>query len=833
MTHRSTFLFAAISIFIFISCKRNTDCRLEQIPNEYEYIQRAYPHLTINHESVIQVRKDVQKIIDDAPQHLKNNNPWENNGPTNIGGRITDIARHPTDSETFYIGCSVGGVFKTIDGGNNWVPVFDDVISPSIGNIGISLSNPDVIYVGTGEANGSGTSGAFFGTGIYKSTDAGETWNSAGLEQSNHIGRLVVDKNDPDIVYAAATGKLYGKGTNRGLYKTTNGGDDWQKILFVSDSTACIDVAVHPTNSDIIYAVTWERHRFPWGRDYGGPTSAIFKSEDSGQNWTRLENGLPQNIESRGRIGISISQSNPDVLFASITDNEITNVFEGLYRTDDGGESWVNATGDLPGSTFSSFGWFFGNVRVDPKDDNNAYVLGLNAFKTSDKGESWAQLNGMHVDMHALEFFQQNSDDILIGNDGGLYRSLDGGENFSFINNIPLTQFYNIDVDFQLPERVFGGTQDNNTIGTFTGAVDDYQRLLGGDGFHVIVDPRNSDIIYAESQFGNLRKSIDRGASFQRATDGIDGDDRTNWNTPVVISPFNPSLMFYGSQKLYTSIEATQWTAISEDLSQGQHPSGSMTFGTLTTIAPSFNNDQVIYVGTDDGQISVTKNAGLDWESIDDGIPQRYITKISVNPSNDAEAIVSFSGYQYLDYLPHLMITYDYGQTWSDITGNLPPFPINDIEYNLSNDDELFIATDMGVWYSVDKGLEWNILGKGLPPTIVKDIKIHGPTNTLYAGTFGRSIYNVNIEDLTSISDVEALDQVKLFPNPSSENQDIFIDTQREGSWNVSVYTLKGQLIKTLTFSSSKFSIGAYESGTYIVKLENANNVTSSKLIVK
>ncbi len=814
-----------------VSCDSSEVTEIPQSPEDHLYLQRAYPHDEINQESVRKVRKEVQSIISQKPSFDKNNNPWISEGPTNIGGRVTDIARHPISSETFYMGCSVGGIYKTTNGGDDWTPIFDDVISPSIGDIAISKSNPNILYVGTGEANASATSGAFFGSGVYRTEDAGVTWSQAGLGLSNHIGRLVVNDFDPNIVVAAATGKLYGKCPNRGVYKTIDGGQNWEQLLFVSDSTSCIDVAVHPLNHNIIYAAMWERTRQPWIRDYAGPTSGIYRTVDGGANWTRIENGLPDNIDSRGRIGLSLCASDPDVLYATITDDEISNVFLGVYRTDNQGELWYNVSSDLPANTFSGFGWFFGNIRCNPTDIDEAFVLGLNAFKKDSGQDDWTQLQNMHVDMHALEFFLEDTDDILIGNDGGLYRSLDGGVTFDFIGNVPNTQFYNIEMDFQKPERIFGGTQDNNTIGTFSGDNNDYERLLGGDGFHVNVDPRDSDVIYAEFQFGGLRKSTDGGQSFRDAREGINEDDRNNWNTPVIISPENPDVLYYGTQILYQSNDgAENWIGISPDLTRGQHPSGSGSFGTLTTIAPSYTNPNVIYTGSDDGTISVTRSGGFQWDNISADTPQRYVTKISVNPAADNEAIVTFSGYRYLDYQPHIMMTTDYGASWIDISSNLPGFPINDIEYDPIDQDVLYVATDMGVWTTINKGLEWNPLGTELVPTIVNDIKIHAPTYTMIAGTFGRSIYSIDLNTLSSTSNNIDTEQFILYPNLVATNTAVTVDTDYE-TFVIEISDMNGRRIAKIE-NQKTFHVDVAP-GTYAVQITSGDQSKVQMLVVQ
>ena len=603
---------AFISAFLLSSCKNNSEEKIaeketgkKEYPAEWMYNQRAYPNNYINKEAY-------KEAVLQSKQILANRSPeqageWTFVGPLNTGGRVTDVAISPDNDDHLYVATATGGIFRSYDAGANWTPIFDEVTKPSIGDIAIAPSNSQRIYAGTGEANGSATDGAYFGDGIYRSDNGGDTWTNVGLPESNHIGRIVVDPTNPDRVFAAATGQLYGKNVERGIYRTTNGGGNWEQVLFVTDSTAAIDVAMNVANTNIIYAAMWERTRKPWQRDYGGVTSAIHRSMDGGTTWTQLgaANGLPAPNAQTGRIGIAVSESDPATVYARFTTNEITNEFDGLYKSTDNGDNWtlVTSAGALSGID-ANFGWYFGNVRVNPTNSSEVYVIGFDIAKSTNSGSSWSTLPGMHVDHHALDFSRTNSNFMLAGNDGGAYISNNGGSSWSKFLNLPITQFYNIEVDYQNPERRYGGTQDNNTIRTTTGGLNDWNSILGGDGFHVNVDPIDNNYVYAESQYGNLRRSTNGGNSFQNGTNGISGSDRVNWNTPVILSPFSPDKMFYGSNKLYTSTRAVSWTAISPDLTDGLHPSGSLAFGTLTAIAASYNNLDVIYTGSDDGNVN-------------------------------------------------------------------------------------------------------------------------------------------------------------------------------------------------------------------------------------
>ena len=807
---------------------------IEQYPHEWMYNQRAYPDNIINSEAIkkaiIQAKNNISK------KSTLGGSDWQLVGPVNTGGRITDLAISPDNDDVLYISTAVGGVFKSTDKGVNWTPIFDEIGKPSIGNIEIAPSDSQRIYVGTGEANGSATSGAFFGDGVYRSEDAGGTWTHTGLDDSHHIARIVVDPTNPDRVFAAATGKLYGYNIERGIYRTTNAGTDWEKVLFVTDSTAAVDIVMNSVNTDILFAAMWERTRKPWQRDYGGVTSAVHRSTDGGDTWELLTNGLPAVSPNTGRIGLAISESNPSTIYARYTTNEITNVFNGLYKSTDNGDSWSLITLGAISDVDASFGWYFGNIRVHPTDENEVFVLGQRLYKTTTGGSSWNSVTGMHVDHHAMEYSRNNPNFILAGNDGGLYISENGGSSWTHFNNLPITQFYNIEVDNTQPERLYGGTQDNNTIRTLTGSDNDWGSIWGGDGFHVNVDPNNNDNVYAESQFGNLGRSTDGGFSFTSALDGISGSDRKNWNTPVVLSPFNSEMVYYGSNRLYISNKAVSWTSISPDLTNGVHPSGSFSYGTLTAIAPSYLNLNTVYVGSDDGNVSVTFNGGTTWENISGSLPDRYITSIAISPNNDQVAYVTFSGFTLLDYTPHVFKTVDGGQNWVDISANLPDIPVNDIVLSLS-DDLLFVATDLNVWYSENDGTSWDIVGNDLPFTIIRDLKIHEPTNVLYAGTFGRSMHQYDLSNLVLNTEefASATTSISLYPVPSRAIVTLEHPFSSEGA--IQLFDISGKKVRTLfngnlsEVQKIEISIEDLSAGIYFVTINVASKSITKRII--
>lgn len=806
-------------------------------PGEWFYIERAYPNNYINETAIKNAEIQVKEILDNRQESGGN---WVLSGPLNTGGRITDIGISPDSDDVFYAGTASGGIFKTTDRGANWTPVFDAIAKASIGDLAIAPSNSQIIYAGTGEANASSNTGAFFGDGVYRSGDAGATWTHIGLEESHHIGRIVVDPTNPNRLFVAATGKLYGYNSERGVYRTTDAGNTWDKVLFITDSTAAVDVAINTQNPDILFATMWERTRKPWIRDYAGVTSGLHRSLDGGDTWTELgaTNGLPAPSTQTGRISVAISESNPTTIYARYTTNPITNVFNGLYKSTDNGDNWSLVTLNEISGVDATFGWYFGNIRINPLDEEEVYVLGQSMQRTFNSGSTWQGSNGLHVDHHALEYSRNNSDFILTGNDGGIYISENGGNNWNKFTNLPLTQFYNIEVDNLQPERLYGGTQDNNTIRTLTGGLNDWNSIIGGDGFHVLVDPSDNNFVYGESQNGNLRRSIDGGFTFQGATAGISGSDRNNWNTPVALSHFNPEFMYYGTNRLYTSNRAVFWTAISPDLTDGQHPSGSGSYGTLTAIGPSHLNTNTVYTGSDDGNVHVTFDGGTNWENISAGLPNRYITSLAVSPSDDQTAYITLSGYSVVDYDPHVFKTIDGGQSWMEISTNLPNIPVNDILIH-HNEGILIVATDLNVWYSQNDGGSWTLLGDNLPLTLTRDIKIHEPTNTLYAGTYGRSMYSFDLNTLILNSEGFTSEKTDFIIYPVPASTHITLKHHLRTSGSLVLYDITGKIVKTLyqgmleATQNQSFPIEEIPSGIYFINVTTAGQSISKKVIIQ
>jgi photosystem II stability/assembly factor-like uncharacterized protein len=719
------------------------------LPNEWMGYQRAYPHNEIKFDSYVSAMRQAETLH----QQSQFRSEWELVGPTNIGGRITDIAVKPDDINTFYVGAASGGIFKTENGGQTWDHIFTNAASICIGDIAIDPNNHDVLYAGTGEANSSSYS--FFGVGIYKSTDAGLTWEHTGLDHSAYIGRIIVDYNNSNRVFTAACGNLFSPNSERGIYRSDDGGATWENKLFVSDSTSAIDLVQHPTNPNILYASMWERIRGRTTRRSGGETSGIWKSTDGGDTWNELTNGLP-NDEYVGRIGLALAESNPDVLYAFI-DNQMQAgenfSFRGIWKTTNAGVSWSQTNDEYIYGINASFGWYFGQIRVDPSDEDRVFALGVDLCRTENGGLDWdiiadyGTMDMIHVDHHAL-YIDPDTGFMIEGNDGGLYTSDNYGNSWTKINNLPLTQYYGLEVDPRNPDRIYGGSQDNGTVRTLTGNADDWENILGGDGFHCLVNPAetnpNNESVYAEYQWGNLHK-IENGYQYFLLNGEME-EDRRNWSAPISLDPFNPQTIIFGSHRVWKSTNTgNSWIAISDDLTDGDHGSS---YNTLTTIATSPLLENAILVGSDDGNVHITTNNGGDWTDISAGLPDRWIKSVAFDPFNSNTIYVTVSGFRWDESTPHVFKSENLGTTWIDISSNLPELPVNKILPDTQHENRLFVGTDAGIFYSENGGQEWQSLSSNLPNVPVDAIVLHEETYTLYAGTYGCSVYKLDLNTL-------------------------------------------------------------------------------------
>ncbi|MEI7980742.1 MAG: T9SS type A sorting domain-containing protein, partial [Bacteroidota bacterium] len=769
-------------------------------------------------------------------QNNGRDNPWTYAGPDNIGGRITDVETPSNNSSVIYLGAATGGILKSTDAGSTWTNLFGSVPVISVGDIAIDPNNSQVIWCGTGEANASSFS--FLGNGIYKSTDGGESWQHTGLTNSAYIGRVIVDYSNSNRIFAAACGNLFTITDERGVYRSDDGGQNWQRILFRNDSTSAIDLVQHPVNPQILYAAMWERRRGLTYRSSFGESSGIWKSTDGGDNWSELTTGLPSG-NGVGRIGLAISKSNPEILYAYY---DLTNSEIGIYKTLNGGQTWTRTNDGAVWGNSSNFGWYFGQIRIDPTNASRVFVMGLSVYRTENGGSSWSDIGGnMHVDHHAM-MINPVTGFIIEGNDGGLYTSNSHGNGWSKINNLPLTQFYAIDIDYLHPQRIYGGTQDNNTIRTLTGGTSDWDGILGGDGMYTLVDYTNSNTIYAESQWGNLNRSTNGGTNMTYIASAMSGD-RVNWSAPLAMHPQNSSILYFGTYRIWKSTnKGSSWQAVSGDLTAGINDY----FYTVTTIDVSEVNPAIVLAGTGDGKVHVSVNNGQSCQNISAGLPNRWITLVVADPSDAQTIYVTLSGFRWDEPLPHVFKSTNLGQNWTDITGNLPEFPVNDLVVDPEIPGRLFVATDAGLYGTTDGGQNWVWIWDGLPAVPVCALKIHLPTRTLVAGTYGLSCYKASLDNIyTGISSDVKHEKINLsvVPNPVISTANIHFYLPEADKITIKLFSITGTFI-TLVCNGSvltgeqNISVNflTFEKqiteGIYILTIEGTHFKGATKIII-
>ncbi len=789
-------------------CRPGHPSKEKEEVNDWFISQRIFPYGRMDYQAYRDALHWRNASLNRSPMPGSSNH-WQFAGCINIGGRITDVEMHASDLQTIYIGAASGGVFKSPDAGNSWFPVFDNQTSLSIGDIAIAPSDPAILYVGTGEANGGGGSLTYDGNGVYKSTDSGLTWTSVGLELTRNTGRMAIDPDNPDRVFAATMGDLFGNNPDRGLYRTTDGGSTWQQVLSTSDSTGAIDVVINPQHPDTVFACLWERVRRPDRRNYGGPSSGIYRSYNGGNTWIKLTNGLPSGVDL-GRIGIDISKSNPNILYATVTDYMGAHI--GLYKTVNNGDTWTDITNGFSPNAAS---YWYGRIKVDPVNPDIVYEIDFDLWQTTDGGQNWFNLSGfsnVHVDQHELYIHPLNHDFLVLGNDGGIYTSYDGGSFWTHDETLPVTQFYTCEMDETNPSNLYGGAQDNGVNCTVTGQHDDWFSILGGDGFVVLVDPANPNLVYAEYQYAGLNCG----------TTGVDPIDRVNWNAPFIFNPQNSNTLYLGTDKVYKSTDnGSFWDPISPDLTNGSGTASyPIVYGTITTLAVAPSDTSVIWAGTDDGNIQLSTDEGASWNLVSGGLPYRWVTRIAVDPVSPLTAYATLSGYRYHDNMSHVYKTTNGGGNWTDIGAGLPDVPVNDIILD-STLNNLYIATDAGVFYTPADSLDWQLLGDSMPVVPVLDLRLHEGTRTLLAATYGRSMYTYDLSYLTSsVSPVPEgeISAMKAYPSPFTEYLAVSFYVEKEAVLSLSLLDLQGRKV-------SEVFIGKRSRGNHSIRINNGSNV--------
>ena len=780
---------------------------------------------------------------------------FTNIGPTVMSGRVADVAVNPENTTEFYVGYASGGLWYTNNNGTTFTPVLDNSPTQNIGDIAVDW-NTGTIWVGTGEKNSSRSS--YAGIGMLKSTDAGKTWTNVGLPDSHHISRILINPNNASEVVVGVIGHLYSPNQERGVFKTTDAGKTWTKTLFINNDTGIIDVAAAPEDFNIMYAASWERERKAWNFDGDGNNSAIYKSTDAGNSWSKVSDnsGFPIG-DGVGRIGLAVFNKNTvyalhdsqfrrpkdkskklsETLvkedfktmskadFLNLSDKKLNiylknNGFQEKYRaenvkqmvrvgnvkpvdlasyledanamlfdtqvigaevfkTTNGGLSWKKTHKDYLDGVYSSYGYYFGEIRVDLQDQNAIYVLGVPIIKSKDGGKTFTSISkeNVHSDHQALWINPKKPGHILNGNDGGLNLSYDDGENWLKLNDPAVGQFYSVYADNQKNYKVYGGLQDNGVWVADNNAKMDkswyqkgqnpYKSIMGGDGMQVQVDDRNPNIVYTGYQFGNyyrINRETGKNEYIQPKHTLGETPYRFNWQTPIHLSKHNQDILYLGGNKLHRSLnKGDDWETISDDLTTGGKK-GNVAYGTLTTISESPFQFGLIYVGSDDGYINVTKNGGGSWTRISNNLPQNlWVSRVIASAHKKERVYATLNGYRFDDFTTYIYMSNDFGKTWKNISSNMPASPVNVIKEDPKNENLLYVGTDNGLYVSFHQGNSWEAFANNLPNVAVHDLVIQPTAKDLIVGTHGRSLYKTNIASLQEMTEAVLAKSTHIF----------------------------------------------------------------------
>ena len=723
-------------------------------------------------------------------------------GPTRQSGRFVDFAWTPKEPKTFYAATASGHLWKSLDNGFTWEPLFTNEKVFSIGDVAVAPSDPRIVWVGTGEANNSRS--AYWGNGMYKSTDAGKSWTHMGLDESHHIGAIEIHPDNPEVVYVAALGHLYSENEERGLYKTTDGGRTWDKVLDVTvkgKQIGVVDCVMHPTDPETLYAATFDKVRKPYTYNLGGPGSRIYKTTDGGANWTMLGGGLPEGM--LGRIGLDVYLRNPDIVYACVEnankqgmseeeryqelmdDKSSRGMIDGeIYRSEDGGATWtkVNADDENIGG---GPGYYYGQIIVDPNDDKVVHVLSAASWGTQDGGRTWLRRPlGFGGDDHCLWIDPEDSEHMLLGYDHGLGVTWDGGKNWYHPDNQSLAQIYAVGIDNSYPYRVACGLQDNGShMGPNTKRDGspirfvDWERVGGGDGMYNEFDWKTNRFLYNESQFGPLsRRDLLTGETKSIAYSRQDPKMRWNWNSPILVSKHDSNVIYHCGNKVVRSpFRGEYWEVISPDLTTndpgflttGKGGDGNIQYCTITSFDESPLDPNILWAGTDDGNVQVTRDMGRNWTLCNANItgnPGYWVSRVVASHHTPGTAYVSYTGYRRDDFRPFVYKTTDFGQTWTSIAANLPDEPVNVIREHHANPNLLFVGSEFAVYVSIDGGSHWTRMKNNMPTQPVQDMKIHPRENDLVVATHGRGVYIADIFPLQMLTAGALEKDAFLFP---------------------------------------------------------------------
>lgn len=835
-------------------------------PYEEYFLQRSYPDETVDiaaFQKGLQQAKE-QGLLKDGTGFEAD---WTTQGPGNIGARINTIAVHPALPFIIYVGFSRGGVWKTLDGGDNWYPIFDDQLFLAIGDIEIDPQNPNTIYVGTGDPNISGL--PFIGGGVYKSVDSGGTWTNIGLTDTRITSRILVDPTDSDKLYVGTMGIPFEPTTDKGLYRSLDGGVTWEQSLFVTDTAGIIDIVINPENPDILYASSWNRLRNNQQSIVHGLDAKVWKTTDGGETWNALTGGLPQG--DLGRIGLTMSAQNPDKLYALYVGPD--SQLQGIYNTEDGGETWeeINTAGsfefyenqeDLKDFSLAGFGWYFAKIRIDPNDDNHIFFGGVELWEGNKIDNEFVWQQGtpvwftyeVHADKHDLVYAPNG--DILLATDGGLYRKENGSDTWTDIENIPTSQFYRVAYNPHSPDNYYGGMQDNGTSGGNASNINNWPRIYGGDGFQAIFHPDEPSIMFAETQRGGIVVSQTGGDFFFDATNGIESDDRKNWDMPYMLSHHNPNVLYTGTQRAYQGTLNVPtadvfWSPITGDLTDG-NIFGGAAYHSITTLDESHFDEGTVYYGATDGNVWKVDMLSSATENISAGLPDRYVTDVKTSPDLPQTLYVTHSGYKDNENTPRVHRSDDEGATWVDISSDLPDLAVNDIYILPENQDTvIFVATDGGVYGSLNAGINWQRMGTNMPYIPVYDLEWNIAKNELIAGTFARSIMTYPIDsllaeqivtppDTTTVAVNEVLDiskRIKIFPSPATDFIQVEFEKSEPGkTYDLVILNVTGQLVyRTKGTQEGKISqqinVSDLAAGTYFLKVKFRHTIRTGSFV--
>ncbi len=741
-----------ITRFHFI-CFWSSVLLLTIVSQGQQTVQDAGPSTTASQRSVSWELH--QKL---ALQSQRKGIDWRPVGPRKSGGRIESIACPQNNSSTIYVGAGSGGLWKTVNNGITWNPIFENQSTCAIGDVAVAASNPNIVWVGTGEVLMARS--ALAGAGVFKSIDAGKTWENMGLQDTHHIGRVLIHPNRPEVVYVAAIGHRSSPNNSRGLFKTSNGGKTWQKVLFINDHTAVIDLVMDPSNPEILYTTTWQRDTD--GQDHYGVNSGVYKSLNAGKSWSRLAGGLPQG-DHVGRIGIDVAATNPNIVYAIVDGGRDK---DGIFRSADAGITWqqINET-PIP------VGWDWCEIRVSPDDENTVYSIGQNSYYSTDGGRNFEKIGGtivhmqshpstvLHLDTHAMWINPDNPNHVLFGNDGGLYTTYDRCQNWLHLNNFSITEIYAITHDQEQPYNIYIGTQDNAALfGPSThrpgdGLIDPWQHVYidrwgGGDSYFTYRDPTDPGVIYYEHQFGGMiRKNMITGQKhgIRPSAPEKEGRLRFAWMTPFFPSAHTPTTLYCGANRVFKSTNrGDNWQVISPDLTLGKDPPNTR-YQAITALVESPHQSGVLFAGTDNGNVYRTRNDGKSWQAIHDGLPRYAVTNLALSPHDPDKVFVTFSGLGCDDFAPHVFRSDNAGNSWRSIAAGLPLETVHVLREDPRDSDTLYLGTDLGVYQSSQGGQNWISLRGNLPTASVQDLFIHPVQRELVIGTHGRGVFILDL----------------------------------------------------------------------------------------